>query len=43
MDNKPTCYSDRILLEKLKQRTWFLVVLARLLVFLAILVVQCRK
>lgn len=38
MSNKSSYYSYRIRLEKLKQKTWFLVVLARLLFFLAAIV-----
>jgi hypothetical protein len=34
---KPRYYSYRIRLEKLKQKTWFLVVLARILFFLVML------
>jgi hypothetical protein len=36
-------YSYRIRLEKLKQKTWTLIVIARLLFFLAILVVHYLK
>jgi hypothetical protein len=35
--NSPNYYTRRINLEKMKQKTWFLVVLARFLFFLAIL------
>ena len=38
MNNKPTCCLYRIRLEKLKQKTWLLVVLARILFFLAMIV-----
>ncbi len=33
-----SCYSYRIRLEKLKQMTWLLVILAKLLYFLALVV-----
>jgi hypothetical protein len=36
-NNKPCCYSHRIRLEKLKQKTWRLVVFARFLLLLATL------
>ncbi len=36
--NHRNYYSDRIRLEKLKQKTWYLIVLAKFLVFLAELV-----
>jgi hypothetical protein len=36
--NKTNYYSYRIKLEKLKQKTWWLIVLSRLLVFLGLLV-----
>lgn len=32
--NSPNYYSLRIKLEKLKQKTWLLVILARILIFL---------
>ncbi|MDR3605866.1 MAG: hypothetical protein P4M08_00635 [Oligoflexia bacterium] len=38
MKNNKTYYSYRVQLEKLKIKTWFLIVLARLLFFLALLV-----
>jgi hypothetical protein len=38
MNNNKRYYSYRLRLEKLKQETWILIVLARLLVFLVSLV-----
>jgi hypothetical protein len=42
-NNKKYCCSHRIELEKLKQKTWRLFVLARFLVFLAILASYCLR
>jgi hypothetical protein len=42
MNNNPY-YSYRIRLEKLKQKTWMLVVLARFLVVLALVVTYCLR
>jgi hypothetical protein len=43
MNNNTPCCSHRIRLEKLKQKTWRLVVLARFLVLLAIVVSYCLR
>ncbi len=40
---KQSCYSHRIRLEKLKQKTWRLVILARVLLFLVTLVSYCLR
>jgi hypothetical protein len=40
MNNNNPYYSYRIRLEKLKQRTWLLKAVARLLVFLALVIVR---
>jgi hypothetical protein len=37
-DGSTRYYSYRIRLEKLKQKTWYLIVLARLLLFLALVI-----
>ena len=36
-------YSYRIRLEKLKQKTWLLVILAKILVFLVIIATYCLR
>jgi hypothetical protein len=41
MCNKRSYCTYRIKLEKLKQKTWYLVVLARVLLLLAILATAC--
>lgn len=41
MKNNTSCYSYRIRLEKLKQRTWLLIILARSLPFLAVIIDHC--
>ncbi len=43
MGKQKPCISHRIRLEKLKQETWRLVILARILVFLTLIVSHCLR
>ena len=43
MRHNRTCYAYRIQLEKLKQKTWRLIILARLLLILACLIAHCLR
>ena len=41
--NTTKCYVYRIQLEKLKQKTWRLVILARIVLFLVIVATYCLR